>query len=286
VEGNKLFFGRGAIQLTWNYNYIKASISLTGSADTFCKNPDLVATVGKYAWGAGNDPRKTFVFHYPTDPTDLTNPTILPALLLQFTLLTLRSLFTAGIYFWMENLKGEAAAGGAASTSHIQALQGDFGGTLWNINGGLECPGHGDWHKKAVVMRINHYCKAATILGVRGLLSFGGCAGMQTGFDACTSATCPACAPWKQQSESQGAFGLRMMSFAVPTAPPQSCVVGEVDCCDAYQTCQCAEAMEARRGRRLLFGGVSATMTTPANCTPLCYAATSPRYGQPVSPFK
>ena len=53
MDASKAFFGRGAIQLSWNYNYIKASKSLTGSADTFCDNPDLVATVPKYAWGAG-----------------------------------------------------------------------------------------------------------------------------------------------------------------------------------------------------------------------------------------
>jgi hypothetical protein len=53
VPAKDLFFGRGAIQLSWNYNYIGASIALTGSPDTFCDNPDLVATEGKYAWGAG-----------------------------------------------------------------------------------------------------------------------------------------------------------------------------------------------------------------------------------------
>jgi predicted chitinase len=168
VEADKLFFGRGAIQLTWNYNYIKASLSLTGSEDTFCNQPDLVATVGKHAWGAG-------------------------------------------IYFWMESLKGDAASGGAASTSHVQALTGDFGGTLWNINGGLECPGHSDWHKKAVVMRINHYCQAATTLGVSSLLDFAGCAGMQESFGACTAANCPACAVWKQSDGTayiMGALGI------------------------------------------------------------------------------
>ena len=36
-----------------NYNYIGASVALTGTPDTFCDNPDLVATEGKYAWGAG-----------------------------------------------------------------------------------------------------------------------------------------------------------------------------------------------------------------------------------------
>jgi hypothetical protein len=34
----------GAIQLSWNYNYIDASVALTGTKDTFCQNPELVAT--------------------------------------------------------------------------------------------------------------------------------------------------------------------------------------------------------------------------------------------------
>jgi hypothetical protein len=53
VAAKHLFFGRGSIQLSWNYNYIGASIALTGSPDTFCDDPDLVATEGRYAWGAG-----------------------------------------------------------------------------------------------------------------------------------------------------------------------------------------------------------------------------------------
>ena len=53
VSAKHLYFGRGAIQLSWNYNYIGASVALTGSANTFCDNPDVVATEGKYAWGAG-----------------------------------------------------------------------------------------------------------------------------------------------------------------------------------------------------------------------------------------
>jgi predicted chitinase len=48
-----VYFGRGAIQLSWNYNYRAASEALTGDAATFCDNPDLVATNPEYAWGAG-----------------------------------------------------------------------------------------------------------------------------------------------------------------------------------------------------------------------------------------
>jgi hypothetical protein len=50
VAADKLFFGRGAIQLSWNYNYIDASLAITGDANTFCASPDLVATNESYAW--------------------------------------------------------------------------------------------------------------------------------------------------------------------------------------------------------------------------------------------
>jgi hypothetical protein len=51
INPNAVFFGRGAIQLSWNSNYIKASQVLAESADTLCTQPDLVATEPKYAWG-------------------------------------------------------------------------------------------------------------------------------------------------------------------------------------------------------------------------------------------
>ncbi|KAL7501924.1 hypothetical protein ACHAXN_000075, partial [Cyclotella atomus] len=41
----------GAIQLSWNYNYIDASKALTGSSVLLCQSPDLVATDPVYAWG-------------------------------------------------------------------------------------------------------------------------------------------------------------------------------------------------------------------------------------------
>ena len=43
------------IQLSWNYNYIRASVALTGAPQTFCQRPDLVATKEEYAWGAGEN---------------------------------------------------------------------------------------------------------------------------------------------------------------------------------------------------------------------------------------
>lgn len=44
IDASKVFYGRGAIQLSWNYNYICASIALTGIAETFCKDPKQIAT--------------------------------------------------------------------------------------------------------------------------------------------------------------------------------------------------------------------------------------------------
>jgi hypothetical protein len=51
VEASKVFYGRGAIQLSWNYNYIRASFALTGEADTFCNDPEQVVLSPVYAWG-------------------------------------------------------------------------------------------------------------------------------------------------------------------------------------------------------------------------------------------
>ena len=127
-----------------NYNYIGASVALTGSADTFCDKPDLVATEGRYAWGAG-------------------------------------------LYFWMEHVKEE-------TTSHMQALRMDFGGTLNNINGGLECPAHGGWHVDAVKARLNRYCRASSALGLPSLMKLDGCAGLEEALHTCLpEGKCPEC---------------------------------------------------------------------------------------------
>lgn len=145
VEASKVFYGRGAIQLSWNYNYIRASYALTGSAETFCNDPEQVALKPEYAWGSG-------------------------------------------IYFWMENEK-------EGSTCHKEALKGDFGGTLNNINGGLECPAYkGGWHADAIKMRLNRYCNAASQLGMEAISSLGGCKGMEESYEECLGdGHCPYC---------------------------------------------------------------------------------------------
>ena len=51
INPNFAYFGRGAIQLSWNANYMKASQVLAESADVLCSQPELVATEPKYAWG-------------------------------------------------------------------------------------------------------------------------------------------------------------------------------------------------------------------------------------------
>jgi hypothetical protein len=147
IPASDVFFGRGAIQLSWNYNFRAASEALTSDPNTFCENPDLVATTPEYAWGAG-------------------------------------------IFFWMENLKEE-------TTCHIEALKNhDFGGTLNNINGGLECPAyHGGWHGEAVKMRLNRYCRATETLGLDSIMVMDGCRELNASLAECLGDdTCPACA--------------------------------------------------------------------------------------------
>ena len=51
INPNFVFFGRGALQLSWNTNYLKASQVLSESSDTLCSQPELVATDPTYAWG-------------------------------------------------------------------------------------------------------------------------------------------------------------------------------------------------------------------------------------------
>ena len=81
------------------------------------------------------------------------------------------------------------------STCHKEALKGDFGGTLNNINGGLECPAYkGGWHADAIKMRLNRYCHAASQLGLEALSDLGGCKGMIESYEECLlDGHCPYC---------------------------------------------------------------------------------------------
>ena len=53
IAASMAYFTRGAIQVSWNYDYYGASLSMTGDANVLCDNPDLVSTDPKYAWGVG-----------------------------------------------------------------------------------------------------------------------------------------------------------------------------------------------------------------------------------------
>ena len=151
IRADSIYMGRGSIQLSWNYNYIRASVALTGTSQTFCQRPDLIATKEEYAWGAG-------------------------------------------LFYWMENTKNDR-------TCHQSILlDDDFGSTLDNINGGLECPAddHG-WHGTAVQLRLNRYCRAASAIGVERLSSFDGCLGMDRRMRQCLDEkTCNDCKVWEE----------------------------------------------------------------------------------------
>ena len=51
ISPNFAYFSRGAIQLSWNANYMNALQVLAESAEVLCSRPDLVATEPKYAYG-------------------------------------------------------------------------------------------------------------------------------------------------------------------------------------------------------------------------------------------
>jgi hypothetical protein len=53
MRADDIFFGRGSIQLSHNFNYIRASASMTGNEDTFCSHPEMLASVETYSWGVG-----------------------------------------------------------------------------------------------------------------------------------------------------------------------------------------------------------------------------------------
>ena len=131
IEANKLFLGRGPIQLSGNYNYYKAGAALNVD---LCANPDLVATDPKVAWGTA-------------------------------------------LWFWM------TSGGRNNTTPHASVEKGSFGGTLYAINGGNECPALSDF-ESSVVNRLGDYCTATASLGV-DVLSLAGCNGLQTAYDAC-----------------------------------------------------------------------------------------------------
>jgi len=53
IAASDAYFTRGALLISWNYDYYGASMSMTGDANFLCDNPDMVATNPQYAWGVG-----------------------------------------------------------------------------------------------------------------------------------------------------------------------------------------------------------------------------------------
>ena len=172
MNPNVSYFGRGAIQLSWNMNYLKASQVLAESSDTLCTQPDLVATEPKYAWGTA-------------------------------------------LWFWMFSKPSD----GKETTCHIRALEGNFGGTLDIINGGLECPADPEgYHAEAIVTRMRYYCIAASVIGVKRLLDLDGCDGLSKAFEDCVmDGWCPECQDWLMDAEPEET---KPPSPAAPTSPP------------------------------------------------------------------
>ena len=78
-------------------------------------------------------------------------------------------------------------------------LDDDFGSTLDNINGGLECPAEDNgWHATAVQLRLNRYCRAASAIGVERLSSLNGCVDMDQRMRQCLDEkTCDDCKAWE-----------------------------------------------------------------------------------------
>ena len=79
----------------------------------------------------------------------------------------------------------------------------DYGLTLDNINGGLECPAddHG-WHGQAVQLRLNRYCRSATAIGCDKLLSLDGCMDMKKRMKQCLKeGTCNDCKVWEDSMD-------------------------------------------------------------------------------------
>jgi len=52
IDADKVWIGRGALQLSWNKNYYDMMQVIADEGDNFCTNPDLIATKSKYLWGS------------------------------------------------------------------------------------------------------------------------------------------------------------------------------------------------------------------------------------------
>jgi len=121
------YYGRGAKQLSYNFNYGPFSDAMTGSVETLLKNPDLVAST----WF--NLASATWFYSYPQPP----KPSMLHVL--------------DGT--WQPNEEDKK-----------NKLEPGFGATIMIINGGIEC-GHG-YEKPQATNRQEYYKKLAEYLKV------------------------------------------------------------------------------------------------------------------------
>jgi hypothetical protein len=53
VAASDMYFARGAILNSWNYDYYGAGLALFGDGNVLCDEPDLVSANPQIAWGAG-----------------------------------------------------------------------------------------------------------------------------------------------------------------------------------------------------------------------------------------
>jgi hypothetical protein len=53
VAASDMYFARGAILNSWNYDYYGAGLTLFGDGKVLCDEPDLVSANPQIAWGAG-----------------------------------------------------------------------------------------------------------------------------------------------------------------------------------------------------------------------------------------
>eukprot|EP00804_Cyclotella_cryptica_P019397 CCRYP_006589-RA/>CCRYP_006589-RA protein AED:0.05 eAED:0.05 QI:76/0.88/0.8/1/0.77/0.9/10/0/1153 len=188
INANKLYFGRGSGILSWNYNYIDASVAITGSKETFCANPDLLATNEVYVW-------------------------------------------SAGLWLWME------VTNGVGKTSHqIIFDDGNFGGTINNVNGASECPAVRSVSIAAVKARLNRYCRMTSLLQVDALLDLDGCTGLDERLSEClVDGSCPYCNEW-QIGSAFSTFTKDSFDAVAPNAIPPYTYSGLIKAVSLYNT--------------------------------------------------
>jgi len=133
-SGSQMYYGRGPIQLSWNYNYCRAS-----------------------EWIFGNNN-----FDDGVDTTLVTNPSLIEQ--------NATVAWKTAIWYWMTQ-SGPNVANWPLVTSHTAIMTTDpsgnygFGGTIRAINGAIECNGG---NGAQVTDRVNRFTNFLSILGYGG----------------------------------------------------------------------------------------------------------------------